>query len=89
MRCTPLFAARPRAGITTTWSCALPAVTACCLVLGAVAATATRSATAAAVAPRANTLLEPADTVPGYLAREAGGSFKRFIPNDSMICNFT
>jgi hypothetical protein len=27
--------------------------------------------------------------VPGYLAREAGPSFKPFIPNDSMICNFT
>jgi hypothetical protein len=27
--------------------------------------------------------------VPGYLAREAGPSFKAFIPNDSMICNFT
>ena len=27
--------------------------------------------------------------VPGYLAREAGNSFKTFIPNDSMICNFT
>jgi len=27
--------------------------------------------------------------VPGHLAREAGRSFKRFVPNDSMICNFT
>jgi hypothetical protein len=27
--------------------------------------------------------------VPGYLAREVGRSFKAFIPNDSMICNFT
>lgn len=27
--------------------------------------------------------------VPGYLAREAGHSFKNFVPNDSMICNFT
>ena len=27
--------------------------------------------------------------VPGYLAREVGQSFKTFIPNDSMICNFT
>ncbi|CAB5139003.1 hypothetical protein D3OALGA1CA_3738 [Olavius algarvensis associated proteobacterium Delta 3] len=27
--------------------------------------------------------------VPGYLAKEAGKSFKTFIPNDSMICNFT
>ena len=27
--------------------------------------------------------------VPGYLASEAGRSFKAFIPNDSMICNFT
>ena len=27
--------------------------------------------------------------VPGYLAREAGNSVKTFIPNDSMICNFT
>jgi hypothetical protein len=26
--------------------------------------------------------------VPGYLSREAGRSFKTFIPNDSMICNF-
>ena len=26
---------------------------------------------------------------PGYLAREAGRSFKRYTPNDSMICNFT
>lgn len=27
--------------------------------------------------------------VPGHLAREAGQSFKSFVPNDSMICNFT
>jgi hypothetical protein len=27
--------------------------------------------------------------VPGYLAREIGHSFSTFIPNDSMICNFT
>jgi hypothetical protein len=27
--------------------------------------------------------------LPGHLAREAGRSFTRFIPNDSMICNFT
>ena len=27
--------------------------------------------------------------VPGHLAREAGRSFKSFVPNDSMICNFT
>lgn len=27
--------------------------------------------------------------VPGYLAKEAGKAFKTFIPNDSMICNFT
>lgn len=27
--------------------------------------------------------------VPGHLVREAGRSFKRFVPNDSMICNFT
>jgi hypothetical protein len=27
--------------------------------------------------------------VPGYLAREAGRSFKAFAPQDSMICNFT
>jgi hypothetical protein len=27
--------------------------------------------------------------VPGYLAREAGRPFKAFVPNDSMICNFT
>jgi hypothetical protein len=26
--------------------------------------------------------------VPGYLAKEAGKSFKTFVPNDSMICNF-
>ena len=27
--------------------------------------------------------------IPGYLAREAGFSFKKFIPNESMICNFS
>jgi hypothetical protein len=27
--------------------------------------------------------------VPGYFAGEAGRKFKTFIPNDSMICNFT
>ena len=27
--------------------------------------------------------------VPGFLAREAGKSYKTFVPNDSMICNFT
>jgi hypothetical protein len=27
--------------------------------------------------------------VPGYLAREAGSAFKTFVPNHSMICNFT
>jgi hypothetical protein len=27
--------------------------------------------------------------VPGYLGREAGQSYKTFVPNDSMICNFT
>ena len=27
--------------------------------------------------------------VPGYLARETGRKFNAFIPNDSMICNFT
>jgi len=27
--------------------------------------------------------------VPGYLAREAGQSYITFVPNDSMICNFT
>ena len=27
--------------------------------------------------------------VPGYLAREAGRSYKTFIPNDSMICNYS
>ncbi len=26
---------------------------------------------------------------PGHLAREAGRSFARYTPNDSMICNFT
>ena len=26
--------------------------------------------------------------VPGHLAKAAGQSFKRFVPNDSMICNF-
>ena len=27
--------------------------------------------------------------VPGYLARDSGQSYETFIPNDSMICNFT
>ena len=27
--------------------------------------------------------------VPGYLARDTGQPFKTFVPNDSMICNFT
>jgi hypothetical protein len=27
--------------------------------------------------------------VPEYIARETGRSFKPFLPNDSMICNFT
>lgn len=27
--------------------------------------------------------------VPGYLAEEAGRSFKSFVPRDSMICNFS
>ena len=27
--------------------------------------------------------------VPGYLAREAGKPFTTFVPNDSMICNYT
>ncbi len=27
--------------------------------------------------------------VPGYLAKEVGRSFPAFVPNDSMICNFT
>ena len=27
--------------------------------------------------------------VPGYLAKEAGRSFEIFVPNDSMICNFS
>ena len=27
--------------------------------------------------------------VPEYIAKETGRSFKVFIPNDSMICNFT
>ncbi len=27
--------------------------------------------------------------LPGHLAREAGRSFARYTPNDSMICNFT
>ena len=26
--------------------------------------------------------------VPGYLARETGRTFKTFVANDSMICNF-
>ena len=27
--------------------------------------------------------------IPGYLASEAGLSLSTFVPNDSMICNFT
>ena len=27
--------------------------------------------------------------VPGYLARECGRSYNCYVPNDSMICNFT
>ena len=27
--------------------------------------------------------------IPGYLARETGRSYRTFVPNDSMICNFT
>ena len=27
--------------------------------------------------------------VPGYLAREANREFRTFVPQDSMICNFT
>jgi hypothetical protein len=27
--------------------------------------------------------------VPGYLAKESGRSYKTFIPNDSMICNYS
>jgi len=27
--------------------------------------------------------------VPGYLAREAGKKYRTFVPQDSMICNFT
>ena len=27
--------------------------------------------------------------VPGYLAKKAGKSYKTFIPNDSMICNYS
>lgn len=27
--------------------------------------------------------------IPGYLARETGSSFKKYMPNDSMICNFS
>jgi hypothetical protein len=27
--------------------------------------------------------------VPAYVARQAGRSFQKFTPNDSMICNFT
>ena len=27
--------------------------------------------------------------IPGYLARDTGFSFKKFMPNDSMICNFS
>lgn len=26
--------------------------------------------------------------VPGYLAKASGRSFRAFVPNDSMICNF-
>lgn len=28
-------------------------------------------------------------SVPGYLARAAGGSYRTFVPNESMICNFS
>jgi hypothetical protein len=27
--------------------------------------------------------------VPGYIARDTGRRFTAFVPNDSMICNFT
>ena len=27
--------------------------------------------------------------IPGYLAKESGSSFRKYIPNDSMICNFS
>ena len=27
--------------------------------------------------------------IPGYLAMETGSSFKKYMPNDSMICNFS
>ena len=27
--------------------------------------------------------------IPGYLARKTGSSFKKYMPNDSMICNFS
>ncbi len=27
--------------------------------------------------------------IPGYLARESGSSFRKYVPNDSMICNFS
>ena len=27
--------------------------------------------------------------IPGYLARDAGFLLKKFMPNDSMICNFS
>ena len=27
--------------------------------------------------------------IPGYLARETGSSFQKYMPNDSMICNFS
>jgi hypothetical protein len=26
--------------------------------------------------------------VPGYIAKALGGSYRTFVPNDSMICNF-
>ena len=32
---------------------------------------------------------DPGIAVPGYLAREVGRAFKTFVPNDSMICNFS
>jgi hypothetical protein len=27
--------------------------------------------------------------IPGYLARESGAAFRKYVPNDSMICNFS
>lgn len=27
--------------------------------------------------------------VPGYLAKASGRKYRRFVPNDSMICNFS